>query len=376
MKTIYNSGLVKITLAVILVGIGAISFSQTYDRNYQDGKIYFKFKDDVNVNIPVSPDRSVDMNKVPMLNTLRQEFNIKAMSRPFDLNNDPKLLRTFLLEFDKYDEVDNIINELMKDPDLEYAEKVPQYYIDYVPNDSLYNLGVGNSNWNWHLDVINAIQAWDVTTGDPDIKVAIVDNAVWLDHPDLENKIVLNTDVTSISGDSNPPEGGDPAGWSHGTHCSGLVGAETDNNLGVASIGYNISLIGVKATSDASPPDLITNGFGGLQWAANNGADIISMSWGSYGYSQSEQNFVNAAYDLGVVLVAAAGNNYNSQPQYPASYSHVISVAATNENDVKSDFSSYGSMVDVCAPGGYGTTGPQGLLSTTRHRFYSKARMP
>ncbi len=143
----------------------------------------------------------------------------------------------------------------------------------------MYNYSFGNNNWNWHLDVINAEEAWDLNKGSADIKVAIVDNAVWIDHPDLANKIFLSHDVTQPGNqNSNPPEDGDPALWSHGTHCAGLAAAESDNGIGVASIGYNISLIGVKAS--ANDPGNITGGFAGIQWAANNGADVISMFMG------------------------------------------------------------------------------------------------
>jgi PKD repeat protein len=341
-------------------------FSQTYDRNFQDGKIYLKFKDNVSVNIPVNPDRTVNLENAPFLDGLRQKYEITGLSRPFDLNNDFKLLRTFMLDFQDYENIGVIMEDLRKNPDLEYVEKVSLPTIDFVPNDSLYILAVGSANWNWHLDVIHAEPAWDVTMGSPDIKVAIVDNAVWVDHPDLANKIVLSHDMTQAGNqNSNPPENGDPALWSHGTHTAGLAGAQTNNDIGVASIGFNTSLIGVKCTGDNSPPNSITNGPGGIQWAANNGADIISCSWGNTYFSQTEQNLMNTVYGMGIVIVAAAGNDNLGSSYYPASYNHVIDVASTNEDDLKSDFSNYGPTIDICAPGGYGTSGPQGLMSST-----------
>jgi PKD repeat protein len=350
------------------------ALSQTHEKYYQDGKIYFKFKDDVQVNIPVNPDRSVDFDKVPLISALRSHFEIKAISMPFDLNNDPKLLRIFMLEFSNYMDVEEIMDEMMQNCDLEYAEKVPLDYIDYHPDDSLYNLSVGSQNWNWHLDVVNAEQAWDLNLGSADVKVAIVDNAVWIDHPDLENKIILSKDVTTVSGNSNPPAGGDPADWSHGTHCAGLAGAETNNDLGVASLGHTISIIGVKATINTSPT-AITHGYAGVQWAANNGADVISMSWGGPGFSQTNQNLMNTVWGMGIMLVASAGNENTTQAHYPSGYNHVVCIASTDEDDIKSDFSNYGNAVDFCAPGGYGNSGPQGLMSTTyeetSHGYYN-----
>jgi PKD repeat protein len=340
------------------------SFSQTYHRDYIDGQVYLKFKDNVQVNIPVNEDKSVDLDNAPFLADLRQHYDIKGMTRPYDLNNDYKLLRTFKLLFSDFNKIDEIKAILAQNPDLEYVENVPMYYIDYTPNDSLYVKEYLSSNWNWHLDVISAEMAWDLNQGSPDIKVAIVDNAVWIDHPDLTNKIVASHDVTTAGNqNSNPPGTGNAGDWSHGTHCAGLVGAETDNLIGVASIGFNVSLIGVKASS--SNPNQINGGFSGINWAANNGADVISCSWGGSGYSTSEQNVMNTVWGMGIVVVAAAGNSSVNTPHYPSAYNHVISVASTNENDVKSDFSNYGVTVDVSSPGGYGTVGPQGLMSTT-----------
>jgi PKD repeat protein len=351
-------------LLVLMMVFGLTVMSQTYHKDYSDGRIYLKFKDNVQVNIPVNEDKSVDLDKAPFLAPVRQQFDVRAMYRPYDVNNDFKLLRTFELHFGQFDQVEEIMSELMKNPDLEYAERVPIHYISYTPNDSLYNREYMSSNWNWHLDVISAEMAWDVTKGSSEIRVAIVDNAVWVDHPDLENKIVISEDVTQPGvQNSNPPGSGDAAAWSHGTHCAGLAAAETDNLIGVAGVGYNVSLMGVKCSSNN--PNSISNGFSGINWAANNGANVISCSWGGGGSSTTEQNMINTVWGMGIVVVAAAGNDNVSTPHYPSAYNHVISVASTNENDVKTDFSNYGVTVDVCAPGGYGISGPSGLMSST-----------
>jgi subtilisin family serine protease len=358
---------VVITATFIILSIISLTGNgQTWSRDFADGKVYFKFKDQLQVNIPVNSDRTVNLENAPFLDQVRQQFDITGLSRPFDLNNDPKLLKTFELDFSQFDKIEEIMVELAKNPDFEYVEKVPLEHIDFTPNDSLYNYDFWGNNWNWHLDVIHAAEAWDLNTGSPDIKVAVVDGAVWVDHPDLANKIFLSHDVTQ-AGDhnSNPPESGDPALWSHGTHVAGLVGAETNNGIGVASVGYNISLIGVKATANTGNPGYVTSGYGGIQWAANNGANVINCSWGGPGFSQTNQNIMNTVYGMGIIMVAAAGNDNSQAAQYPAAYNHVINVASTNETDVKTDFSNYGTTVDVSAPGGYGSPGPQGLLSTT-----------
>ena len=269
-------------IALLAINLASLQ-SQTYLHDYQDGKIYFKLKNSVENNIIVNNNRSVDLDKVELLEELRQKYKLTAMSRPYDINNDELLLRTFQLEFENFHEVEEIISSLESYPEIEYAEKAPYTTIIFTPDDPLYNLINGPSNWNWHLDLINAEEAWDITKGSDEVKVAVVDNAVWVDHPDLEDKVVLERDTYYNDNDANPPGSGDLNAWSHGTHVSGLVAAATDNEIGVASIGYDVSLIAVKSSNNNNPNGVY--GYPGIQWAANNGADIINMSWGGSGYS-------------------------------------------------------------------------------------------
>lgn len=349
----------------MLAGIFQV-FSQTFDRDYQDGRLYFKYKDDVNVNFSVRTNNEVAMQEVPFVAALQQDFRINKLERPFDLNNDSKLLRTLMIEIQDMEKIDEVLARLKQQPELEYVEKVPMNYITYVPNDSIYNMFNGPNNWGWHLDVIQADKAWDISKGSADIKVAIVDNAVWADHPDLAGKIVLQRDTYYNTNSSSPPSTGDPLDWSHGTHCAGLAAAITNNEIGIASVGYNVSIIAIKAANNTNPDGIY--GYTGIQYAANNGADVINMSWGGGSYSATEQNIINTIHNMGIVLVAAAGNDDVSTPHYPSAYNHVISVAATDENDVKAWFSNYGTSVDISAPGGSGVPGPGGLMSTTFNR--------
>ncbi|HLN53098.1 MAG TPA: S8 family serine peptidase [Lentimicrobium sp.] len=345
------------------VGLTLTISAQSFNPDYQDGKIYFKYNDSEAIKFQVNSDGSVPVSSIPELSALLNEFTVLSTKRPFDFNNDPKLLRTIEVQIAEFNRIEDFISRLSQNPTLEYVEKVPLYKVDYLPNDSLYNLYNGPSNWNWHLELIQGEQAWDLTTGDPNINVAIVDNAVWVDHPDLSEKVVAQRDMATGNNNANPPESGDPDLWSHGTHVAGLVGASSNNNIGVASIGYNVSLIAVKAAY--SDPESITYAFSGVQWAAANGADIINMSWGGAGFSQTNQNLINSVASQGIVLIAAAGNENTGSPHYPSAYENVISVASVDWNDVKSDFSNFSTTVDISAPGGIGNPGPLGLLSTT-----------
>ncbi|KAF0199102.1 MAG: Thermitase [Bacteroidetes bacterium] len=342
---------------------GFVATSQTVYSDYHDGRIYLKYKDNVAINFEVNPDLTVDISTIPFISALSGEFSLKELSRPFYLNNDGKLLRTLMLEFNDFSRVDQIMQRLNQVPELEYVEKVPLDRIDYIPNDSLYTLYNGPQNWNWHLERIQADFAWDISHGSSEVRVAIVDNAVWVDHPDLAGKVVAQRDTYYNTNNANPPTSGDPYEWSHGTHCAGLAAGASDNSIGVASVGFDVSIIAVKAAANSNASSIY--GYTGIQWAANNGADVINMSWGGPGYSQTNQNLINTIYNSGIVLVAAAGNENVSTPHYPSAYANVISVASTDFNDVKSDFSNFATSVDVCSPGGSAQGGPAGLLSTT-----------
>lgn len=357
-------------LAMLLVSVQ--TEAQNYEKYYVDGSLYVKFVDSYAHNLQVDANKTVNLTDAAYFANFIEAFDVQSITRPFDYRNDHKLLQTFEMKLRDHSKLEEAIAALEQQPEIEYAEKVPMQYTDFKPNDTLYNLVSGLNNWNWHLDKIQAEQAWDISQGNAEIKVAIVDNAIWSEHPDLADKIVLQRDVMNNTNSSNPPAGGDPNEWSHGTHCSGLATAITNNTIGVAGIGYNTSIIAVKAAYDNNSNGIY--GQYGMSWAMNNGANVISMSYGGPGFNSTVQNLINAGHNNGIVFVAAAGNDNNSLLHYPSAYNHVISVAATDENDKKADFSNFSESVDVAAPGGSGINGPAGLLSTTwaytTHGYY------
>jgi len=326
-----------------------------------DGKIYFKIHDNENLNAQ-SNNGVVDFNKVSFLSSVASYYGISKLNAQFYNIKDIKLQKTYLLEFNNYAKIDEFISYLKGIPSIEYAEKKPIFHLFYTPNDPYYGTvtsGLASANAKWHLDKISAGQAWDISKGSVKVKVAVLDNAIWAQHPDLAGKIVLKYDLADNDTNTNPPT--TDYSWSHGTHTSGLVGAKSDNGVGVASIGYNVSLMAGKVGRDSD--GALVAGYEGILWAADNGADVISMSWGSYAYMQTMQNIINYAYNLGCVLVAAAGNDGADTLNYPAALDHVISVAMTDEDDKANSMSNYGTTVDVCAPGGMCNSSTQGMFS-------------
>ncbi|MBN2171800.1 MAG: S8 family serine peptidase [Candidatus Krumholzibacteriota bacterium] len=217
-------------------------------------------------------------------------------------------------------------------------------------------------------------QAWDVTQGAADVVVAILDTGVDWSHPDLSASMWTNPgevagngvdddangyvddihgwDCGLGDGDPRPEpyhEGGIDVGF-HGTHCAGIASATTNNGVGVAGAGWNCRIMGLKITAgDLFSLSAITVGY---DYAMIAGADVISMSFGGP-ISELEfmQALVNDATAAGIVCVAAAGNNNDSTPQYPAALDNVISVGATNSANQRASFSTYGTWVDLAAPG-------------------------
>ena len=222
-----------------------------------------------------------------------------------------------------------------REKNVEFAE--PDYIAKAIltPDDP-------NFGYQWGMTKIQAPQAWDVTTGSSNVKIAILDTGIDQDHPDLSSKIAANKNFTTSSTVDDL--------YGHGTHCAGIAAAITNNSIGVAGVGFNTSLMNGKVLDDKG------SGYyswiaSGITWATNNGAKVISMSLGGSSGSSTLENAVNYAWNNGVVVVAAAGNNGNTAPSYPAYYANCIAVAATDQTDAKASFSTYGSWVDVAAPG-------------------------
>lgn len=259
------------------------------------------------------------------------------------------------------------IKQLRADPAVLYAE--PNYirHRMAVPNDQYYNL-------QWHYPLINLPAAWDITTGSNSVTVAVIDTGVLLGHPDLAGKLVPGYDfITDPANandgngpDANPDDAGDnatPNGSSfHGTHVAGTIAASSNTTpaRGVAGVawGARIMPLRVLGTRGGTSFDIVQ----AVRYAARlsnssntlpaQRADIMNLSLGGTGSSQTEQAAYNEARAAGVIIVAAAGNDGNAVPNYPASYDGVISVSAVGIRKTLASYSNFGSRIDVAAPGG------------------------
>lgn len=258
----------------------------------------------------------------------------------------PKLAGIVRLQLANPEQIEEVLRYLQTLPQLDYAERVPLYHTFYTPNDLHAN--------QWHLSHIAAPAAWDIHTGGSNVTVAIVDDGVLTNHEDLSANIVAGFDVADNDPNPSPPAGATGNCFSHGTHCAGIVSAVTDNGTGIASLGGQVRIMPIKTKPDTdlgNNCNSLPHTISGIEYAIAQQADIISMSFGGYVGSNAIQALFDQAHAQGIICVAAAGNDNTNEPSYPASYNHVISVAASNPNDQKAAFSNYGATIDVAAPG-------------------------
>ena len=337
-------------------------FTQTINNDFLDGTIIFKLKEFIEVNnndfVKTSDEIGiiVDINDYPIFKEIFKDINVLSFERPSYFSGKRELQKIYRVTFSDFYKIELILDKLNKLEILEYAEKEPIYKTTFVPDDTYHN---GTNKW-YHTQV-NSELAWDISTGSQSIKIAIIDNGAPSDHLDLN--VFKQRDVSDNDDDATPPQTyNQSSSWSHGTHCSGLATAEINNSTGIASLGGNAELIIVKATGDNQNPSSIYNSYAGVQWACENGANVISMSYGSENSSNALQELINAYPEI--VFLAAAGNDGSSTQNFPAAYQNVIGVGSVDSNDQRSSFSNYNvgfPWVDIAAPGGYSYGG---LLST------------
>jgi len=275
-----------------------------------------------------------------------------------------------------------LLQQLRQQPYVAYAEVyVPAPRLapprQNVPNDPEAQPGSGSQNY---LSTIKAYEAWAITTGSASQTLAIVDSGIEFAHPDLTNQLFTNPNdpingidddadgfVDNFNGydladnDAVPEADFDE----HGTSVAGMSSATPNNGFGMAGTGYNTRLMPVKIYTSAD--DTFVNGYEAIAYAANQGAQVINLSWGGVvPYSQYVADIIAyAALEQDAVIVAAAGNTPAELDFYPASYPYVLSVTSTDLNDQKSGFATYSPFVDLTAPGNqvFGLVNGQGFGS-------------
>ena len=283
--------------------------------------------------------------RLPNVEKITPLLNANAFfSKP---DTDLELSRVLVMEFASSDDAINAKNILSNDTSIEYIEVSGVYYAVNTPNDPSFTQqwalnNTGQTGGTPDAD-IDAPEAWDTTTGSSDIVLAVVDTGVDSNHKDLKGKVMKGYDF--VNNDSDPMDD-----HGHGTHVAGIAAAKSNDGIGIAGVCWECRVMPVKV--------LTSGGWGYWEWiaqgivyAAFNGADVINLSLGGSTDSKVLHDAVKDARNAGVAVIAATGNSHSTPVLYPARYSETIAVAATDHNDERASFSSYGPEVDIAAPG-------------------------
>ncbi|WP_323675498.1 S8 family serine peptidase [Halorubellus sp. PRR65] len=234
-----------------------------------------------------------------------------------------------------------IVEKLEQLSFVETVERNVTYHTMATPNDELFDQ-------QYAPQQVRAPTAYDTTDGSEDVTVAIVDQGVKYDHPDLQSRFGADKGQDFVDSDGDPM----PESMSeeyHGTHVAGIASATSDNSTGVTGISDS-RLISGRALGTGGGGSL-TDIADAVQWAADQGADIINMSLGGGGYTDTMKNAVSYAVNNGALPICAAGNDGSSSVSYPAGYSECMAVSAVDSNENLASFSQYGDKCDVAAPG-------------------------
>ena len=277
----------------------------------------------------------------------------------------------------KGDELMEKIKALQESGEFEFVEPDFVITISGTPSDSAFVDGrlwglrnTGQSGGVSGVDV-NAVRAWEVTTGSTDVVVAVIDTGIRYTHQDLQQQMWVNTDEVAGNGVDDDNDGyvdniygmdavnddGDPMDDNnHGTHCAGTIGARANDGNPHVGVAWQVRLMACKFLS-GSGWGYTSGAIRCVDFAVENGAHVLSNSWGGGGFSQALHDSIANARDQGVLFIAAAGNSgadADERPHYPSSYEldNVISVAAMNRHGNLASWSNYGATsVDLAAPG-------------------------
>ena len=294
----------------------------------------------------------------------RGQISIATAAEPKKRSTSGKLSRSYLLK--TAEKVQGICARLNEDSEVEYAQPNYIYKSCSDPNDPEFPDQYAHQ-------LIQMADAWDISTGSHDVVVAVTDTGVDINHPDLKDNIWINPGEIPGNGEDDDENGfiDDIHGWNfendsnevtpdeddwwdiagHGTNVAGVIAAVGNNGQGVSGINWQCSIMALRLSIMITSEEVAL----ALDYAAANGVDVLNMSFGADEFGPDGDPIVKEAIDnafaQGVLLTASAGNADTTKPNYPAAYYNVMAVASTNGEDIKTGHSSFGTWVDITAPG-------------------------
>jgi hypothetical protein len=401
---IKRSTVVIITLSILL---SSITITQAKENNIAEEKIDFsnesyesrelliKFKENVNLDTKISNNKIINTG-IKSIDSLNDVYRVESLDKVIDKSRSSFNSDIYKMKIPKDIDIEEILADFADDPNVECVE--PNYKFQYFggPNDPDFDL-------QWYLESsndcdIDYTKEWSPSFGGGSGQIiAVVDSGVNFLHPDLNDNIWTNNDEIPNNGLDDDNNGyiddywgyhylGQPQGilphWpmdtaGHGTLIAGVAAAETNNRIGIAGVADNCQIMCVKVGGVLGLN--YSDAINGINYAANNGADVIIMCWGGASdvndWPPDNNLFllgdaINNAKSAGAVLVAAAGNSGSGEYVYPAAYDNVIAVGGTNKNDGRWSSSNHGNWVDVAAPAeNIHTTGIIGYTSQSGTSF-------
>lgn len=327
------------------------------EGDYAKDEILVVFEEDVNKKEAQEVVDQQDGKELTVLNTPREEV-------------------TGVVELPKKQDVEEAVAEYQKDPDVAYAQPNYKYKLAESSANTASTTASLNDSYRgslWHLNTIQAKEAWDVLEAKSTQKarVAVLDTGVDLGHPDLQTNLLKNLcrdtsdgNIRSLTGDEN----------GHGTHVTGIIGATANNGAGVAGVasGASNEFVEMFVVDIFQGEYAYTTGIiAGIEYAVESGAKVINISAGyASPYATIDdvflENAVNNAVNQGTTVVCAAGNDNNTVTNYPADFGACISVISTTSGNRRANTSNYGSAKDISAPG-------EAIFSTYRNGRYIEA---
>ena len=333
--------------------------------------------------IRLTPEAAADVERSyadAPVSVLHTKHNVESLHPLFPYlarpSLHPNLKRIYLLRFAPDAPLEALKIAYQQSPlveAVEYNYLRPTLADPITPNDPKYPE-------QWSLPLMKLPQAWAIEKGDRSVGIAIIDSGIDYRHDDLAPKVWINpgeipengldddgngyiddvhgwdfTDAPNLQAEGDYIEGdNEPIDESgHGTHVAGIAGAMPNNGIGIAGVAWECPLMAIRAGLSLGGSSRMQDddSASAIVYAADNGASVINMSWGSEHRSFVIQDAIDYAYARGAVLVAAAGNSQKPTAIFPAAYRKVIAVASTEQNQQRFYQSNFGASIDIGAPG-------------------------